>query len=156
MVAPERQKVVDAYRPALDLKGDRTRGKALFKKTCATCHRLENEGYEVGPDLLAALKNKTREQLLLDVLDPSREVDPRYQNYVVTTTKGQTLTGLIATETASSLTLRRGEKAEDVLLRSGIEDITATGKSVMPENLETQLSKQDVADVIEYLLSVVR
>ena len=156
VAAPERQKVVDAYRPALDLKGDRPRGKALFKKTCATCHRLENEGYEVGPDLLAALKNKTREQLLLDILDPSREVDPRYQNYVVTTTKGQTLTGLIATETASSITLRRGEKAEDVLLRSRIEDITATGKSVMPENLETQLSKQDLADVIEYLLSVVR
>jgi putative membrane-bound dehydrogenase-like protein len=156
VAAPERQKVVDAYRAALDLKADRLRGKAVFKKTCATCHRLENEGYEVGPDLLAALKNKTREQLLLDILDPSREVDPRFQNYIVTTTKGQTLTGLIATETASSITLRRGEKAEDVLLRSQIEDITATGKSVMPENLETQLSKQDLADVIEYLLSVVR
>ena len=156
VAAPDRQKVVDAYRAALDLKPDRARGKALFKKTCATCHRLENEGYEVGPDLLAALKNKTREQLLLDILDPSREVDPRYQNYIVTTTKGQTLTGLIATETASSITLRRGEKAEDVLLRSRIEDITATGKSVMPENLETQLKQQDLADVIEYLLSVVR
>jgi putative heme-binding domain-containing protein len=156
VAAPERQKVVDAYRPALDLKADRMRGKVLFKKTCATCHRLENEGYEVGPDLLAALKNKTREQLLLDILDPSREVDPRFQNYIVTTTKGQTLTGLIATETASSITLRRGEKAEDVLLRSQIEDITATGKSVMPENLETQLSKQDLADVIEYLLFVGR
>src|SRR5262249_55616917 len=137
-------------------KADRARGKAVFKKHCATCHRLENEGYEVGPDLLAALKNKTREQLLLDILDPSREVDPRYQNYVVTTTKGQTVTGLIATETASSITLRRGEKEEDVLLRTQIEDISATGKSVMPEGLEMQLGKQDVADVIEYLLAAAR
>src|SRR5205823_14298976 len=61
----ERQKVVEACRPALDHKAERARGKAVFKKTCATCHRLENEGYEVGPDLLSALKNKTREQLLV-------------------------------------------------------------------------------------------
>src|SRR5207248_2023225 len=41
-VAADRQKVIDAYRAALDLKGDRARGKAIFKKNCATCHRLEN------------------------------------------------------------------------------------------------------------------
>ena len=93
---------------------------------------------------------------MLDILDPSREVDPRYQNYVVTTKKGQSLTGLIATETASSITLRRGEKAEDVLLRSQIDEISATGKSLMPDGLETQLSKQDLADLIDYLLTVVR
>src|SRR5205823_3102686 len=154
-LAADRQKVVETYRPALDLKADRARGRAVFRKNCATCHRLENEGFEVGPDLLSALKNKTREQLLLDILDPSREVDPRYQNYQVTTKRGQSLTGLIAAETASSITLRRGEKAEDVLLRSQIEEISATGKSLMPDGLETQLSKQDLADLIDYLLSVV-
>src|SRR5262249_46030908 len=47
-IAPARQKVVDDYQNVLDLKGDAGRGKALFKKTCAVCHRLENEGKEVG------------------------------------------------------------------------------------------------------------
>ncbi|MCI0458056.1 MAG: c-type cytochrome, partial [Gemmataceae bacterium] len=155
-VAPDRQKVVEAYRAALDLKGDRARGKLLFKKHCATCHRLDNEGFEVGADLPSALKNKTPGQLLIDVLDPSREVDPRYQNYLVTTTRGASLTGLIAAETASSLTLRRGEKAEDVLLRSQIEEISATGKSLMPDGLEAQLGKQDFADLVEFLLSAAR
>jgi putative heme-binding domain-containing protein len=103
---------------------------------------------------LSALRNKSREQLLIDLLDPSREVDPRYLNYVVTTKKGQTLTGLIAAETASSVTLRRGEKAEDTLLRSQIEEIQATAKSLMPEGLEVQLSRQDVADLIAYLQAV--
>jgi putative membrane-bound dehydrogenase-like protein len=152
--APERQKIVADYRSALDLKADAARGKALFKKTCATCHRLENEGVEVGPDLLSALRNKTPETLLVDILDPSREVDPRFINYVVTTKAGRLLTGMIAAETASSLTLRRAEKAEDTVLRSEIEEIQATAKSVMPEGLEMQLSKQDVADVIAYLQSV--
>jgi putative membrane-bound dehydrogenase-like protein len=153
-VAPERRKVVEDYRAALDLKGDAERGKKAFAKTCAACHRLENVGVQVGADLLSALRNKTSEQLLIDVLDPSREVDPRYLAYQVTTRRGQILTGVIAAETAASLTLRRGEGAEDVVLRSQIESIESTGKSLMPENLETQLTKQDLADVIAYLLKV--
>ena len=153
-VAPDRQKVVEAYRAALELKADVARGRAAFRKNCATCHRLENEGYEVGPDLLSAIRGKPGDYLLIAILDPSREVDPRYLNYLVTTKKGQTLTGLIAAETAASVTLRRGDRAEDTILRGQIETIEATAKSVMPEGLEMQLSKQDVADVIAYLQAV--
>jgi putative membrane-bound dehydrogenase-like protein len=151
---PDRRAVVETYRGALGLKADAVRGRTVFKKTCTTCHRLENDGFEVGPDLLAALRNKSAEQLLSDLLDPSREVDPRFLNYVVTTRQGRTLSGLIVAETASGLTLRRGEKAEDTVLRSQIEDVQATGKSLMPEGLESQLSKQDVADLVAYLQSV--
>jgi putative membrane-bound dehydrogenase-like protein len=152
--SPDRRKVIAAYGPALDMKGDTERGRAVFKKICSTCHRLENVGVEVGPDLLSALRNKSREQLLTDILDPSREVDPRYINYQVTDKAGRSFTGMIAAETASSITLRRAEKAEDTLLRSQIDTIEATAKSVMPEGLEAQLGKQDVADVIAYLQSV--
>jgi putative membrane-bound dehydrogenase-like protein len=153
-VAPDRRKVVDAYRAALALKADAARGKAVFKKHCAICHRLENVGTEVGPDLLSALRTKTKETLLADILDPSREVDPRYINYVVTTKDGRSLSGMIAAETASSLTLRRAEKAEDTVLRREIDEVQATAKSLMPEGLEKELSKQDVADVIAYLVAV--
>jgi putative membrane-bound dehydrogenase-like protein len=150
----DRRNVLSAYRSALDLPADPLRGKAVFKKTCATCHRLENEGTEVGPDLLSALRNKTRETLLTDILDPSREVDPRYVDYIVTNKAGRVFTGMIAAETASSITLRRAERAEDVLLRTDIDTMQATAKSLMPEGLETQLGKQDVADLIAYLQSV--
>jgi putative heme-binding domain-containing protein len=153
-VQPERKKVVEDYQGALDLPADAVRGKAVFKKTCSTCHRLENEGIEVGPDLLSALRNKSREQLLVDILDPSREVDARYINYLVTDKAGRSFTGMIAAETAASITLRRAEKAEDVILRSQIDTIEATTKSVMPEGLEMQLSRQELADVIAYLQSV--
>jgi putative heme-binding domain-containing protein len=122
---------------------------------CTTCHRLENEGKEVGPDLLSALRTKTRDALLIDILDPSREVDPRYINYVVTTKDGRILTGMIAVEAPTSITLRRAEKAEDMILRTQIDEIQATAKSLMPDELEKQLTKQDLADVIAYLLYVV-
>ncbi len=151
---PERQKIVAAYRDALGQKADPIHGKTVFQKNCTVCHRLENEGFEVGPDLLSALRNKSAEQLLNDILDPSREVDSRYLNYQITTKKGQVFSGLIAADTASSVTLRRGEKAEDTILRDQIEEIQATGKSLMPEGLEAQLSKQDVVDLIAYLQAV--
>lgn len=149
--ASPRRRVIEDYRVALDLKSDPARGKAVFKKNCTTCHRLEEEGVEVGPDLLSALRTKTREGLLTDILDPSREVDPRYINYLVTNKAGRLFTGMIAAETASSITLRRAERAEDTLLRAQIEDIQATAQSLMPDGLEMQLSKQDIADVIAYL-----
>jgi putative membrane-bound dehydrogenase-like protein len=151
---PSRQKIIDDYRPALDFKSEAKKGKDVFKRVCSTCHKLENVGTEVGPDLLSALRNKTPEVLIVDILDPSRDVDPRYINYVVTTKAGRSLTGLIAVETPASVTLRRAEKAEDTILRTQIDEITATGKSVMPDELEKQLTKQDLADLIAYLTSV--
>jgi putative heme-binding domain-containing protein len=153
-VLSERKKVVEEHQAVLDLQADAARGKAVFKKHCATCHRLENEGYEVGPDLLSALRNKTKETLLLDMLDPSREADPRYLNYIVSNQAGRIFTGLIASETASSLVLRRAEKAEDTLLRADIEQIQSTAKSLMPEGLEKQMTPQELADVIAYVQEV--
>jgi putative membrane-bound dehydrogenase-like protein len=152
---PDRKKVLEDYQGALQFKPDIGQGKMVFKRVCSTCHRLENEGVEVGPDLLSALRNKSPDTLLVDILDPSREVDPRFLNYQVTTKAGRVFTGMIAAETASSITLRRAEKAEDAILRNQIEEIQATAKSLMPDGLEMQLSKQEVADVIGYLLSVI-
>lgn len=154
--APARVKVIEGYRSVLDLKADADQGKKVFQKNCATCHRLEDVGVQVGADLVAALRNKTAEALLIDVLDPSREVDPRFVAYQVTTRRGQVLSGIIAAETAASLTLKRGEGAEDTVLRTQIDTIESTGKSLMPEGLEAQIGKQEMADLIAYLLRVGR
>lgn len=148
----DRRKVVEDYGGVFEMAGDAARGKPLFQKHCAVCHKLDGEGHEVGPDLRAVLGNKTREALLADVLDPNREVDPRYVNYQVTTTSGRVLTGLLAAETPASVTLRRAENAEDTVLRSQIESLQATGQSLMPDEMEKQVSKQDLADIIEFLL----
>jgi putative heme-binding domain-containing protein len=148
-----RQDVVDAYRGVLKLAGDAGRGKQLFQKTCAACHRAERFGYEIGPNLVT-VKNRGAEFILFNVLDPSREVNPQYVNYVVITDDGRTMTGMIAEESASSVTLRRGEGATDTVLRANIEEIQSTSLSLMPEGLEKQLDPQALADVIAYVLSL--
>src|SRR5262249_8687616 len=96
------------------------------------------------------------EDLLIAILDPNREVDPRYLEYIVVTKAGKLYTGRIVVETATSITLRRAEGAEDVILRTDIDTIQATAKSLMPEGLESQLSWQDAADVIAYLQKAVK
>jgi putative membrane-bound dehydrogenase-like protein len=153
---PDRRKVVEAYRPLLEKSGDFEKGRAVFRKNCVACHRLENTGNEVGAPLENVLGQKTPEQLLTDILDPSREVDPRYLQYVVTLTDGRTLTGLIAAETAGSVTLRRAEKQEDTILRKQIESIQSTAKSLMPEGLEMQIGAADFVDLLTYLQNVGR
>jgi putative heme-binding domain-containing protein len=147
---PDRQKVLEAHRDVAELAGDRARGKAVFAKSCANCHHLEGVGHAVGPDL-AALANKSPQYLLTEILDPNRNVDSRYVDYAAVTKSGRSFTGLLASETATSITLRGQEGKEQVILRSELEELRSTGKSLMPEGLEKDLSKQDLADLITYL-----
>jgi putative membrane-bound dehydrogenase-like protein len=148
-----RQDVVDAYRDVLTLPGEPERGKAAFKKVCAACHRVEGVGQELGPNL-ATVKSRGADAILVNLLDPSREVNPQFVNYVLVTDDGRTLTGMIAAETATSVTLRRAEGAGDTVLRVNIDELRGTGQSLMPDGMEKQLSKQDIADLIAYLLKV--
>jgi putative heme-binding domain-containing protein len=147
---PDRQKVLREYQDVISFPGDKRRGKEVFAKRCAVCHRLEDVGHAVGPDL-AALANKSAQYLLTSILDPSREVDSRYIEYLAVTKAGRTFTGILVSETATSITLKGQEAKEQVLLRSELEELNSTGKSLMPEGLEKDLSKQDFADLIEYL-----
>jgi putative heme-binding domain-containing protein len=148
-----RDDAVAAYRDALELTGDRQRGKAVFKRDCSACHRLENVGYDLGLPLLA-IRTRGREGILIHVLDPNREVNPAYANYIAVTDDGRSVTGMIASETATSITLSRGEGQTETVLRKNIDEMINTGLSLMAEGLEKQLSKQDLADVIEYLMTV--
>jgi putative membrane-bound dehydrogenase-like protein len=149
----DRAPVISAYRQALDLESDRDRGRAVFLKACATCHRAENQGVQIGPDL-ATVTGRSPDDLLVHILDPNREVAPNYVNYTVATADGRVVTGLIADETAGAVTLKRAEGATDVVPRSRIEEIASTGLSLMPEGLEKEIDAQGMADLIAYLRSL--
>jgi putative membrane-bound dehydrogenase-like protein len=152
---PDRHKVLDTYAGALTAAGDVVRGKAVFGKVCSVCHKLEGVGYEVGPDLSAAA-GKPASYLLQEILDPNRNVDGRYVEYVAVTKAGRSLTGLLAAETATGITLRAAEGKEHLLLRSEIDELSGTGKSLMPEGLEKDVSMSDMADLLAFLGSVAR
>jgi putative heme-binding domain-containing protein len=147
-----RADVVEAYRVALTSQGDISRGRLVFQKVCAACHRLEGVGHEIGPSL-ASFRNRGTEAILVNVLDPNREVNPQYVNYVLITNDGRSMTGLISGETANSVTLRRADDASDTVLRSDIEQLRASGLSIMPEGMEKQIDLPAMADLLAYLMN---
>ena len=152
-VLARRGEVVTAYRDALKMPSDAQRGRQVFRKTCATCHRLEEFGHQIGKDL-KSIRNRGPEAILVNVLDPNREVDPAYVNYTVITTRGRTYSGIIADESATSVTLKRAENTTDTLLRINIDELKSSRQSIMPEGLEKQINKQQMADLIAYLMSL--
>jgi putative heme-binding domain-containing protein len=151
-VDADREKVVRAYQSVLTKQGDPARGLAVFTKLCATCHRLGGVGHEVGPDL-ASVGDKSPAALLIAILDPNRSVEARYINYLAVTKNGVTLTGVLTSETGTSITLLGPDGKQQVILRTELEQLTSTGKSAMPEGLEKDLQLQDVADLIAHVRS---
>jgi putative heme-binding domain-containing protein len=153
MSTARRDEVVQQYRPVLEKPGNATRGKDFFAKKCAACHKVEGIGHELGPNL-AAMKNRGAGAILLNVLDPNREVNPQYLNYIAVTNDGKTLSGVIAAESATSITLKRADNQKDEILRSDLEELRSTGLSLMPEGMEKEIDQQAMADLIVYLLSL--
>jgi putative heme-binding domain-containing protein len=145
-----RQDVVAAYQKALQLPGDPERGRQVFRTHCATCHRLDGFGQVVGAEL-NAIRDRGLDSVLLNILDPNREVNPQYQTYVVVTTSGRVLTGLIAAESANSLTIRKPDGSEETVLRLDLDEMRSTGLSFMPEGLEKQIDVPAMADLLAYL-----
>ncbi len=145
-----RSDIVKEYQAALKLKGDSANGKLVFKKACAACHQLENVGVQLGADL-KAIKDRGTEAVLLNILDPNREVKPQYVTYLLVTTQGRTITGLIKEENANSITIARADGTSDTVLRIDIDELISSRLSFMPEGLEKQISKQEMADLLAYL-----
>jgi putative membrane-bound dehydrogenase-like protein len=148
-----RDDVVAGYRPVLQMAGDAMKGQTLFAQQCAVCHKIGGVGHEVGPNL-AAIKSRGAEFILLNVLDPSREVNPQFVNYTLVTSAGEVKTGMIASESPTAITLKRAEGATETVLRLDIEELHSTGRSLMPDGFEKQLGPQAMADVIAYLMSL--
>ena len=147
---PDRAKLLDEYQDVLKLSSDRVHGRAVFTQRCSVCHKLGDVGHAVGPDL-AGVVNKSPGYLLQEILDPNRQVDSRYFEYVALLKNGKLATGILASESSHSITLRAQEGKEQVLLRGDIDELKSSNKSLMPEGLEKDLSKQDLADVIAYV-----
>jgi putative membrane-bound dehydrogenase-like protein len=146
----DRQKVVKAYRAVLTRKGDPRRGLQVFAKICASCHQLANVGHAVGPDL-ASVGDKSPQALLTAILDPNQAVEARYVSYTATTKDGLTFTGVLAAETGGSITLLEPEGKRRTILRADLDDLSSSGKSLMPEGLEKDLKVQDLADLIAFV-----
>ncbi len=149
-IESNRQQVLADHGAVLTMTGDAAAGATVFAKRCSVCHRLRGAGYEVGPNL-ASLTDYSPPALLMALLDPNRAVEAKFLDYVAVTTGGLSFTGMLANETGNSITLMGQEGKQQTILRTELEALQATGKSLMPEGLEKDLNDQDLANVIAFL-----
>lgn len=147
---PDRREVLVRYIAALQGPRDPKRGQAVFEQQCAKCHQVQGGGFAVGPDL-SSITRRSDEMLVSDILDPSNQITTGYNQYTVITEDGRIFTGVLAAESATSVTLRKEQAADQIILRKDIEVMAASTNSMMPENLEKEVSPQDVADLIAWL-----
>src|SRR5206468_8921834 len=89
--------------------------------------------------------------MLTAILDPNRAVENRYLEYIALTTDGRQLTGILLEDTGVSLTLAAPEGKRLVVPRSELEQLKSSGKSLMPEGIERDVSPAEMTDILVYL-----
>ena len=145
-----RSRVVDEWLAKLPVAGDAGRSRAVFEASCASCHRVSDLGMRVGPEL-AGSAHRSVEDLLSNILDPNMAMNPAFVAYQVETVDDETVTGLLETQRAESVTLRQAGEQTVVLPRSRIRSLRSTGLSLMPEGLESGRTPQELRDLIAFI-----
>lgn len=145
-----RAEAIKEFFPALTLKGDASKGRAIYQERCASCHRLNNEGTAVGPDL-ESVRTAGKELTLINILDPNREVPPRFATIEVFTKDDELHTGVVANDAANGLTLRQANGIETFIPRTNIKSHRTATASLMPEGLEAELTPADLANLLAYI-----
>jgi putative heme-binding domain-containing protein len=148
---PKRDEAVKQFQSATQLKGNAVQGKQIYTERCISCHRAEGEGFALGPDIVT-VKTTGREKLLVNILDPNREVPPQFLSYAIDTKDGESYTGLVVNESPNSVTLRMAFGQETTIPRGNIAKMASSGQSLMPEGLEAGLTPQDLANLLEFII----
>jgi putative heme-binding domain-containing protein len=159
--APEESKPAvddtEVWTRFLSVPGDAAAGRHLFfmpaGPRCAACHQHDGRGGRVGPDLTHIGRSTERKQIILSILQPSREVAPHYQPWMLTTDDGKTHIGLRQPQGGDNGVETYVDSAgKEFTLRSDeIDDRQATDKSIMPDGLESGLTIEDLRDLVTFL-----
>jgi putative heme-binding domain-containing protein len=147
--------VVDNQLAHLPAAGSADRGAEVFNRACALCHKQGDLGFDVGP-LLQPLRDKPQDYLVKNILDPNAAIEPRFVASILELTDGSTITGLIKSETATSITVAQPGGTGGTLLRGEIRHVTPAKSSMMPENFEKTISATEMADLLAFLRAGVK
>jgi len=150
--AADREVVLKRYQAALEKTGDPQKGRVVFERVCAKCHKLNGLGQDVGPDL-ATIRNRSPQHILPDIIMPSASIAQNYESYVVDTTSSGMIEGVLSAQTPTTITIRHEAGREDVIRRTDIKGMRVTNLSAMPADLDRQITVDQMADLLRFLKS---
>ncbi|MEI6233353.1 MAG: PQQ-dependent sugar dehydrogenase [Planctomycetota bacterium] len=142
------------------MPGDATRGRAVFDSAstaaagatglCASCHRVNGQGKDFGPDLSHIATKYTKSLLLENILEPSKTIAEGFALQMLKKKDGERITGLLVSKSDKEIVLRDQQK-EHRIPAADVDKLTPQPTSAMPEGLLSNLTAQEAADLIEYL-----
>ncbi len=154
-VSIETRARIGQLRQALDngrlTRADATRGRAIFEKTCAQCHKLFGEGGAVGPELTGAQRGDLG-YLLENILDPNASLALDYRMSIFALSDGRVINGLVAEKGERTVTIQTPTERL-VIPRDEITEERKSDSSLMPTGLLDSLDERQVADLFRYLQS---
>jgi len=143
---------------ALRHQGDPLNGQKLFEVSqatkCATCHKIQEKGGDIGPDLSSIGGKFDRPHLIESLLEPSRQIVEGYRTTVVLTDNGKVVTGILKAQNDQQITLLDANGKTQTISRAEIDEVSRSPVSLMPEGLAKELSPQEFTDLIAYLESL--
>jgi putative heme-binding domain-containing protein len=147
----------ETWRKALARPGDPESGRRVFFRpsaACGRCHRIEDHGGRLGPDLSTIARGADREKLMQSILHPSRDIPPQFVSHDVETKDGRALSGLLTAQSSDgTLTIVTADGKAVRIPGAQIATHNQSRVSMMPEGLDRTLSVQDFRDLMAFLLS---
>lgn len=144
----------------LAVEGDPGRGERLFFASgllqCNQCHQVAGRGKSLGPDLSDIGALRSRKDLLQSLLEPSRKIEREHQTYLLQTSDGRVLSGLLVERTAERVQLRDAEHRDIEVAAEEIEQLVASPQSMMPDGVLRELTAQEAADLLAFLTTLRR
>ena len=140
-----------AYKKALQMPGNVTKGALIYEQQCAICHQIRGgSGVSLGPDL-GTIHNWSSDAIMANILAPNQSISSGYDLWGMELKNGEEIQGIIASETPSAITLRNAGSYEKTVRREDIKSIKALGMSVMPMGLDKQITVEQMADLLAFL-----
>jgi putative membrane-bound dehydrogenase-like protein len=147
----KRQAIIKEYSKAMTLSGRPESGKLVFQRNCSMCHQVGgNGGIAFGPDL-GTIRNRRPESIMGDILDPNLSIADGYDLWIIELNSGETLQGIISSETPVALTLNNQGGVKTIVDRKDIKSLKTLNMSAMPGGLEKEISQQQMADLLAFI-----
>ncbi|MEX0715888.1 MAG: dehydrogenase, partial [Planctomycetaceae bacterium] len=137
-------------------RGSRVRGMLVYTTNgaCLTCHKVEQKGKEVGPDLTGIGAKLSRQALYESILFPSAGISHNYETYTILLANGTTVNGVITSRTDEAVTLKSNEAIERTYPMAEIEEIVKQNVSLMPADVQKNMTAEELVDLVEYLTTL--
>jgi putative heme-binding domain-containing protein len=146
----DRKAVLQQYLTVLEQKGNKIEGKKVFEANCKTCHQIENEGVDFGPNL-STLRSRNTHSILTEIINPNNSIADRYDLWNITFKNGNSLSGIIASENANTLTIKQMGGSKTTIQRNDIAKLEKSNTSAMPNGLENAISTKQMADLVAFI-----